>query len=218
MHTEGSNNRQGKLCKLTVLHQNICSIRHKITELEVLLSTELRHIDVIYLTEHWQNDQAISSMNICNFKLASAFCRRSSNHGGAGIYVTEGLHTREIKLFTKLCEEKNFEMSLIELPKHKLTIVCIYRSPDGQLEKFINNLDVVIRKLSQKNNKSLLLCGDWNIDFLKEDNSKKDLTEQLLRYNLVNTIEVPTRRTTNSKSLLDVIIVEKNIIITQHQC
>ena len=100
-------------------------------------------------------------------------------------------------------------MFLIELPKHKLIIVCIYRSPDGQLEKFINNLDVVIRKLSQKNNKSLLLCGDWNIDFLKEDNSKKDLTDLLLRYNLVNTVEPPTRRTTNSKSLLDVIIVEK---------
>jgi hypothetical protein len=72
--------------------------------------------------------------------LASAFCRRSSNHGGVGIYVKEGLPTREI----------NFEMSLIELPKHKLIIVCIYRSPDGQLEKFINNLDVVIRKLSPK--------------------------------------------------------------------
>ena len=75
----------------------------------MLLSTELRHVDVICLTEHWQNDQAISSINICNFKLASAFCRRSSNHGGAGIYVKEGLPTREI----------NFEMSLIELPKHK---------------------------------------------------------------------------------------------------
>ena len=85
----------------------------------MLLSTELRHVDVICLTEHWQNDQAISSINICNFKLASAFCRRSSNHGGAGIYVKEGLPTREIKLFIELCEEKNFEMSLIELPKHK---------------------------------------------------------------------------------------------------
>jgi len=67
--------------------------------------------------------------------MESAFCRRSSNHGGAGICVKEGLTTREISLFTDICEEKIFEMSLIELPMYKLNIVCIYRSPDGQLEK-----------------------------------------------------------------------------------
>jgi len=42
--------------------------------------------------------------------MVSTFCRRSSSHGGAGIYVKDGLTTREI---TNICEEKNFEMSLI---------------------------------------------------------------------------------------------------------
>jgi len=76
----------------------------------VLLSTELKHVEVLCLTEHWQKDQTISCINICNFKMVSTFCRRSSSHGGAGIYVKDGLTTREI---TNICEEKNFEMSLI---------------------------------------------------------------------------------------------------------
>jgi len=91
---------------------------------------------------------------------------------------------------------------------YKLNIVCIYRSPDGQLEKFLKELEVVIQKLLRKN-KILLLCGDWNIDFLKEDNNKKELTDLLLRYNLVNTVKSPTRLTTITKSLLDVISIEE---------
>ena len=70
-----------------------------------------------------------------------------------------GKITREISCFTEICEEKNFEMSLIELPRYKLIIVCIYRSPDGYLEKFLEKLELVIQKLS-KRNKTLLLCGD----------------------------------------------------------
>ena len=61
--------------KLVVLHQNICSLRRKTTELEVLLCSELQHIDVICLIEHWQSDQKLNCTNIVDFKLASTFCR-----------------------------------------------------------------------------------------------------------------------------------------------
>jgi exonuclease III len=174
----------------------------------VLLKTELKHVNVICLTEHWQNDQNISCTIISGFKLVSAFCRSSSKHGGSGIYVKDGLVTREISHFTGICEEKNFEMCLIELPMYKLHIVCIYRSPDGQLNKFLNKLELVIQKLVNKN-KTLLPCGYWNIDFLRENNDQKDVTDLLLRYNLVNTVKSPTRITTSTNTLLDVIIINK---------
>ena len=114
-----------------------------------MLSTDLKDIDVLCLTEHWQNAQTISCTNICNFKLVSAFCRMSSNHGRSGIYIKNGQITTEISCFKEICEEKNFEMSLIELPRYKLIIVCIYRSPDGYLEKFLEKLELVIQKLSK---------------------------------------------------------------------
>ena len=56
-------------------------------------------------------------------------------------------------------------MSLIELPGYKLCIMCVYRSPDGQFDKFLNKRELVIQKLLMKD-KILILCGDWNIDFL----------------------------------------------------
>jgi hypothetical protein len=64
-----------KKCKLIVLHQNICSLRNKITELEVMLSSELKHVDVICLTEYWQSDLNICYTNTGDFKSVSAFCR-----------------------------------------------------------------------------------------------------------------------------------------------
>jgi hypothetical protein len=55
----------------------------------------------------------------------------------------------------------------------------------------------------------LLFCGDWNIDFLREDGDQKDITDLLLRYNLVNTVKCPTRITTSTNTLIDVIIINK---------
>jgi hypothetical protein len=101
-----------------------------------------------------------------------------------------------------LSEEKNFELSLIELVDYKLFIVCIYRSPDGKIEIFINKLETLIQKLITKK-ESLLLCGDWNIDILYENNNQKELVDLLQRNNLVNTVQLPTRMTKSTSTLID---------------
>jgi exonuclease III len=203
-----SSDKQRKNPKLIVLHQNVCSLRKKTTELEVLLCSELKHVDVICLTEHWQSDQKLNCTNIFYFKLARVFCRSSSVHGGSGIYIKDGLKTEEISYFAGKSEEKIFEMSLRELPGYELCIVCIYRSPDGQFDKFLNMLELVIQKLIMKD-KILILCGDWNIDFHHEDSNHKDLTDLLLRYNLVNTVQSPTRIMKSTSTMIDVIIINK---------
>jgi hypothetical protein len=118
-----SSDKEHKNPKLVVLHQNICSLRKKTTELEVLLCSQLKQVAVIWLTEHWQSDQKLNCTDIVD--LVSAFCRSSSEHGGSGIYVKDGLETKEISYFAGISEEKVFEMSLIELRGYKLCIVCI---------------------------------------------------------------------------------------------
>jgi hypothetical protein len=57
--------------------------------------------------------------------------------------------------------------------------------------------------------KILILCGDWNIDFLHEDGNLKDLRHFLLRYNLVNTVQSPTRITKSTSTLIEVITIRK---------
>jgi exonuclease III len=84
----------------------------------------------------------------------------------------------------------------------------IHRSPDGWFDKFLNKLELFIQKLVMKD-KILILCGDWHIDLLHEDSNQKDLTNLLLTYNLVNTVQSPTRIMKSTSTLLDVIIINK---------
>jgi hypothetical protein len=44
-----------------------------------------------------------------NFTL-SAFCRSSSEHGGSGIYIKEGLETQEIRYFVDVNDERNLNV------------------------------------------------------------------------------------------------------------
>jgi hypothetical protein len=70
----------------------------------VLLCRELKHVDVIHLTEHWQSDQKLNCTNNADFKLASAFYKSSSEHGGYGIHVKDGLETKEKSYFAGMSE------------------------------------------------------------------------------------------------------------------
>ena len=92
---------------------------------------------LLCLTKHWQSYQKLNCTNVVGFNLVSTFCN-SSERGGSGIHVKDGLKTKEIIYFPGIGEENIFEMSLIELPGYKLCILCVCRSPDGQFDKFLN--------------------------------------------------------------------------------
>ena len=54
---------------------------------------------------------------------------------------------------------------------NNFTVICIYRSPKGDFTHFKKQLESI---LSEINNTSIeyILCGDFNIDYIK-DSSKK---------------------------------------------
>jgi hypothetical protein len=75
-------------------------------ELDVLLQDELSYVNVLCFTEHWQREQQIGYMNFTQFELANSFCRVTSGHGGACIYVKKGIITREVNYLQNMSEEK----------------------------------------------------------------------------------------------------------------
>ena len=64
-----------------------------------------------------------------------------------------------------------------------------------------------MQKLKKK--KTLILCRDWNNNFLQPSPHTLDLNNLLLRYNLKHTVHVPTRITKNTAMLLDVVIMNE---------
>jgi hypothetical protein len=104
--------------------------------------------------------------------------------------------------------ENDFEMTKVELVDFKFILVCIYRSPHSDFYTFLNKLEIVICKVQVKGMK-LILCGDWNINFLQDIAQFRALQNLLITYNLMNTVTSPTRVTKNSVSLIYVMITSK---------
>jgi len=168
-------------------------------------------MDVLCLSEHWLREEYIKLISIDKYKLASNFSRSKSDHGGSCIYVKHHMQTKDINYLQGIRKEKDFEMTAVEILYYKLIIVCVYRSSDGDFATFLRSLESVIQKV-QARNKQLMLCGDWNINYMQESVRLHDVQESLLLHNLVNTVRSPTRVTKDMVSLIDVIVTNKDSI------
>jgi len=65
-------------------------------------------------------------------------------------------------------------MTAVEIPDYDLIVVCVYRSPDGDFSIFLRSLESVIQKV-QVRKRWLILCGDWNINFMQESRRLRDV-------------------------------------------
>ena len=100
------------------------------------------------------------------------------------------------------------ESSFIEIsnPKRSNTIIgCIYRHPNKDLDEFNDNyLNTLLDKIS-KENKSVFLLGDFNVDLLKYDKHAptNEFLDSLSSRMFLPHIVQPTRISTTSKTLID---------------
>jgi exonuclease III len=193
---------------LTVLHQNIQCISNKLLDIDLVLKSRVENIDVLCFTEHWMKEDYLNLIKIEQYKLVSHFSRKKYNHGGSCIYVKNSIITKEVNCIQGLSVEKDFEMSMTEVVDYDYIIVCIYRSPDSNFRIFLKNLVVVLQKI-QLRNKKLLLCGDWNINFMLDNIRLQELQILLESYGMMNTVRYPTRITPSTESLIDVIVTDK---------
>jgi hypothetical protein len=82
--------------------------------------------------------------------LISINCRNTDKHGGSCIFVSNELKTRDLTFLRNLGRKKVFEISAIELVDFKITVVCIYRSPNSNEEIFLALLDEAVNKLLKR--------------------------------------------------------------------
>jgi hypothetical protein len=74
-------------------------------------------------------------------------------------------------------------------------------------------LEADIAKVQLKR-KKLIICGDWNINLLQENNHVQALQNILLAYNLINTVTSPTSVSRSSVSMIDVMVTNKQLMRT----
>lgn len=191
--------------KLKIVQQNIQGINNKIERLEILL--HIMDIDVMCLTEHWLNVTAIAPLHIMDYDLVGCYNREILTHGGVAIFIKSSFAhlAADLPLVNKMSSEKNFEAVGIELKDTNLIIVCIYRSPSGDFDSFVEACSRMLTYVSLRN-KHLVICGDFNVNFLLPTHDVKILLDLFNTYKLTVTINSPTRITATSRTCIDNIL------------
>ena len=130
--------------------------------------------------------------------------RTNKSGGGVALYINDSLQRKYLPDFFRClvncAEVVSLEISLIN--GKKALIGCIYRAPKTDLEQLI---EFISNFCQNTRNKTIYLCGDFNIDLLQYDtnNVTNYFIDLLYRFGLHPLITRPTRITSHSNSLID---------------
>jgi exonuclease III len=68
----------------------------------------------------------------------------------------------------------------------------LYRAPSGDVNEFIERLDATLKYLYNPKSE-FIICGDININYLNENNQKKQVSSLLKMCNLSHTVNFVKR-------------------------
>ena len=199
--------------KVNILHINIRSLKNKIDSLKYLLATTTETIHIIALSETWLSQtDLIGTVSLPNYKFVFTNATNKSGIGGVGMYILETLNYKLLPHLTISNDELecvSVEISNALNTNKKLNVTCIYRHPSSDKRKFLNEIE----RIFQENTVSPhVITGDINLNLYKctEENYTRDYVTGFLSYGFTPAVNLPTRVTDNSYSLIDHFLM-KNI-------
>jgi exonuclease III len=119
------------------------------------------------LSEHHMRKEEMLVFSFPGYKLANSFCRET-NLKGVCILARDDMIYQPIDL-NKLCKETTFEISAVKLNIGSTIVIlcCVYRAPYENPNYFLKYLEKTLKLLYQPTI-SFVICGDVNINFLRE--------------------------------------------------
>ena len=195
--------------ELSFFHLNISSLSKNKDELETILSMLDFKFDIIGLTETKIRKNYPTTFDINLKGYHASACPTESEKGGTLLYISKSLKFKERKDLEKIMYKScDLESTFVEITNsQKKNIICasIYKHPKMDLDDFNTKyLNPLLDKIS-KENKTIFLLGDFNVDLMKSD---KDLNttnffDCMTSHLMVPHIIYPTRITSHSKTLID---------------
>jgi hypothetical protein len=124
--------------------------------------------------------------------------------------VKSNIAVKPITTFDYLNVDEYFEGNIVKPEQFKL-IICIYKNPNSNIKILLDNLEIILDHFEKANNK-IIIIGDLNINFLKNNWEKKHLESLLNMYGLEVVIDRPTRIQNGVKSAIDQIILNTKML------
>ena len=146
---------------LKLIHLNTIGINNKIDEIEIL--TQDKKPSIFCVTEHHLNNEQAKLLKIQGYSVGNMFCTKTKSKGGAGIFIKDNINFKPLDM-TRFCMEGDIELTAVEIDNYNLYVMTVYRPPSGNITTFLKTFHDASKELSTKNNKVVLVCGDFNIN------------------------------------------------------
>ena len=206
----------------SILTLNCQCINSKFDDLYIVLNELSQkngfNFSVINIQETWiknEPDGSVPDVSMYNLPGYQTFCLGAScsSKGGLLCYVLESLNaTQKFTIDSSEIWEGLFLD--IDLGSEYVTLGNIYRPPrsnnnNTSITNFLREFKPVAENLS-KDNKNVVLTGDFNIDLLKVNEREKyaEFFDLLITLGFLPKITFPTRFAKKSASLIDQIFVK----------
>jgi exonuclease III len=196
---------------IKIYHQNVCGLRYKVDELLNLLYPDFPHF--ICITEHHLSHNELNAIVVENYKLGASYCRRNALKGGSCAFVLNHLNCVALNV-EPYCLNFDIEPSAVKIQADSsfIILLVVYRAPFGNFLHFLQKLDMVLKSLYNTKTE-FIICDDFNIDYLTDNNKKSQLNSILTSYNLFSVIDFPTIQN-SSKSAIDNIFIDYWRVVT----
>lgn len=189
--------------KLWMIHFNCRSLLRHIDELCLIFTGS--HPLVIAISKSWLNDTVIASeVAISGYQIFRLDHSHGRKGGGVAIYL---LNQSGFKFSRRRDLERSYKALwlLFEVNHKRYSFCCAYRAPDESLEIF-NYLEDILHKAT-RDNFEVIILGDLNCDCSKSELKQTiRMQEFLMAIELSQMIAKPTRVSSTSSSLIDVLI------------
>lgn len=188
---------------LSIIHQNIRSMRKNFDEFVIEISSWKTYPDIIIFTEIW-----ISSLESQFYLLSDYELVLNSNEnyrsGGVALYYKKDMFTNFEFQTIKFVSADALEIKF-SIPGVNFAILALYRLHDYSIPKFVSELgDYFIALENNVDFKNFAVIGDLNIDLLKTNIQEVDSYKILMAsYGLESLINETTRKTDRTESCID---------------
>ena len=194
---------------LSFLHLNISSLPKHHDNLDTMLNSLKHNFKVIGISETRLTEASIPhNLTLEGYKEPYLIGTKASA-GGTALYVSNDTESKPRKdLSALLYSDKELESTFCELVFNKqenIIVGCIYKHPTMKIDNFSKNFFTPFLQKVNKENKRLVLLGDFNINLLDygTNNSTNEFADSLHSFFLLPSISLPTRITETSSTLID---------------
>ena len=202
----------------SLLHINSRSINKNFDSIDTLLnSLNNFSFSVIGISETWLHTKSPNIFNIPNYHMIHDD-RKRGRGGGVALYINSNF---KYKIRKDICIEgtENIFIEIDNRFEKNIIIGILYRAPRENISNFLERIDEQLEKISREN-KNIYLMGDFNIDLShsiginpscttthvnknKIDNNGDKFLNILSSYAFYPCINIPTRITPTSSTLID---------------